>query len=248
MKALILAAGSGKRFLPLTEHLPKPMIAVQHKGEQKPFLHFALQRVLKAGILQENIAIIVGYKKEKIEEFVKKHKLRVTLIEQSEPKGAGHAVYQAKNFIGNDEFLMLAGDNLYAVDDIKKMAAAQPGLCFVAGFAHEQAEQLGLLEYNPQTLSLIKNHEKLQGAELEAVKARIAKPLLINTFMMKLTPEIFKHLKDLPPNKRGEIDLNDALNILAKQGKVKVMPISTWIDFTCTEHIPKVEKYLAEHY
>src|SRR3989338_1848856 len=109
MKSLILAAGRGAGAMPLTENVPKSLIAVG----RKPFLWNIITNLQLAG--SNEIGIVVGWKKEKIKDFIFKEGFKnITFIEQSEPKGTAHAVSLAKDFVGGENFLVVMGDNLYS--------------------------------------------------------------------------------------------------------------------------------------
>src|SRR3989344_3891185 len=95
MKAVILAAGKGVRMLPLTRDKPKPLIEV----DEKPFLLHLLERLHDAGFADKDIAIVAGYKVEKIEEFLDEHNLPITVIVQQALLGTGDAVYHARAFV-----------------------------------------------------------------------------------------------------------------------------------------------------
>src|SRR3990167_4612850 len=88
MKAVILAAGKGVRMLPLTLDKPKTLIEINGK----PFLLHLLERLQEAGFQNADIAIVAGYKKEKIEEFLEEQHLAVAVIEQPALLGTGDAV------------------------------------------------------------------------------------------------------------------------------------------------------------
>ena len=115
MKTIILAAGKGTRMLPLTETIPKVLVEVNGK----PFLYYVFKTLHKAGL--KDLALVVGYKKEQIEAFLKEYNFKAELIEQKEQLGTGHAVLQAKEFVNNEDFIVISGDNLYPVKDIKKI-------------------------------------------------------------------------------------------------------------------------------
>ena len=86
MKIVVLAAGKGIRMLPLTNDVPKVLVKVGGK----PFLHYVFASIKEAGF--DDIGIIVGYKKEKIKEFLDEYGYDATLIEQKEQKGTGDAI------------------------------------------------------------------------------------------------------------------------------------------------------------
>lgn len=128
-KAVIPAAGLGTRFLPATKAMPKEMLPIVNK----PTIQFIVEEAINSGI--EEILIVTGRSKRPIEdhfdsneelEFALEAKGKVELLEkirelnninlffkrQSYPKGLGHAVLQAKNFVGEEPFVVLLGDDL----------------------------------------------------------------------------------------------------------------------------------------
>ncbi|KKQ75690.1 MAG: Glucose-1-phosphate thymidylyltransferase [Candidatus Woesebacteria bacterium GW2011_GWB1_38_5b] len=114
MKAVILAAGTGTKVMPLTENIPKVLISVGNK----PLLSKSISVLRESGI--DEIGIVVGYKKEKIKEFIHRENLKnITLIEQPKISGTANAVQVSKDFVGKDNFLVIMGDNLYSPNDLK---------------------------------------------------------------------------------------------------------------------------------
>src|SRR3989338_7913014 len=98
MKAVILAAGKGTRMLPLTKDIPKVLIKVNGK----PFLYYLLKNLQLAGY--DDFCIVAGYKMEKIKQFLEEFGFKAEIAEQKEQLGTGHALMQAKEFCGKDEF------------------------------------------------------------------------------------------------------------------------------------------------
>ena len=228
MKAIILAAGKGIRALPLTKIIPKVLIDINGK----PFLYYLLKNLEKAGF--DEIGIIVGYKKEEFPEFLKKYGFKATLIEQKELLGTGHAVIQAKEFIQNENFVVLGGDNLWSANDLKAMAI-EDDLNYVAGFKVDNPEKYGVLAVKKDSLIEIKE-----------------KPVqfvgnLINTGLYKFTLEIYSVLAKIKKSPRGEYEVTDAINVLAEQKKVKIVKVRDyWIDLGCKEDVPEVEEQIAK--
>jgi hypothetical protein len=94
MKAVILAAGEGKRLRPFTETMPKVMLPVANK----PVLEYVFDAVRKSGI--DEIIVVVGYKKEVIMEYFKEYKdVKITYVTQVKQLGTAHALLQAKKNI-----------------------------------------------------------------------------------------------------------------------------------------------------
>jgi len=107
MKAVILAAGEGKRLRPITSTQPKPMISIAGK----PLLEHIILSLKSAGI--RRILIIVGYKEKNIKNYFgngSKYNLSIEYITQDQYMGTAHATGYAKDFVGNDSFLLLYGD------------------------------------------------------------------------------------------------------------------------------------------
>ena len=121
-KVVVAAAGRGTRMLQLGKHKPKHLIEVNGK----PFLYYLLKNLKEAGFTE--IIMVIGYKKEIIEEFLKKYDgdLNITIINQFEKLGDKKygticPVECVKDVIKHDEsFMMVMGDNLYSVKDLKK--------------------------------------------------------------------------------------------------------------------------------
>jgi len=114
-KAVILAAGEGRRLRPFTETMPKVMLPVANK----PLLEYVFDAVRKSGI--EEIIVVVGYKKEVIMEYFKDYKnVKITYVNQDRQLGTAHALLQAKKHI-KDSFIVLAGDNIIDPGSIAKL-------------------------------------------------------------------------------------------------------------------------------
>lgn len=117
MKAIILAAGKGKRMRPLTLNTPKPLLRVLGK----PILEHTL-RALPDAI--DTVIIVIGYLGEHIREYIGDSwsGRAVHYVIQDEFKGTGDAVMRArKHFEPNERFLVLNGDDLYAKEDLEKL-------------------------------------------------------------------------------------------------------------------------------
>jgi len=111
MDIVILAAGRGKRFGKITKDLPKPLVNVNGK----PIIEHILEKISKGNRI--NIYFIVGYKKEKIIEFIEsvkdKYLFNPLYVYQEKLLGTGHAVSLLPDNISN-QFLLLVGDHIYS--------------------------------------------------------------------------------------------------------------------------------------
>lgn len=227
MKAVVLAAGRGTRMGVLTESLPKPLISV--KG--KPFLFYVLKNLEAAGI--DDVAVIVGYKKQQVIDFLLDHDFRVTVITQPVQLGTGHAVRMASPFVRDENFLVLGGDNLWSVRDVKAMMQ-EDDECYVGVKEVKNPEKYGVCLINDDVLSAI----------VEKPKEFVGN--LVNTGLLKLTPDIFAALQEIPKSVSGEYYLTDAITLLAQRGKVRIVRLQDdWLDLGCPEDIPTVEEKLG---
>ncbi len=228
MKAVIMAAGKGTRMLPITETIPKVLIPV---GEV-PFLKYVIERVQKAGIT--DIGIVTSYKSDMVKAFLDEEGIKATIIDQGEPLGTGHAIKVAKEFIGNDHFIALGGDNLWSVQDIKAVMHDQHEWC-VAAWTVKNPEKYGVLVCNNNKLKKI----------IEKPKEFVGN--LINSGLYKFTPDVFNTLENIDLSPRGEYELTDALTLGAQEDKVHVCPLKDyWLDLGKLEDIPNVEEFLAQ--
>jgi len=229
VKAVILAAGKGTRLEPLTETRPKCLIQVMGKS----FLYYILNNLVHSGY--KDIAIVVGYKKEMIQQFCQEYKFNVTFIEQKKQLGTGDAIKAAKEFVGNDDFIVLMSDNLYSRDDLTVLRK-KDSFNYVVGIEHEQPEKFGVIIEEEGFLKKI------------AEKPKEAQSNIINTGLYKLTPEIFASLDKLKKTQRGEYEITDALTLLAKENKVKVIHAKDyWLDFGYPWDIFKVNEFLLNN-
>jgi len=215
MKAVILAAGEGKRLRPFTDTMPKVMLPIANK----PILAHVIDAVKDAGI--HDIIVIVGYKKERIMEyFADNTESQLTLIEQSKQLGTAHALLKAKEAITktkeDESFLVLAGDN------------------------YIDSESIAMMISSPETPSiLIKKHKQLSkyGAVTikdEHVEQLIEKPKkeispFVSTGIYKFNASIFSTIEQ--QIQEGSYTLSDTIQLLIKQGiKIRTFQANLWLD------------------
>ncbi len=229
MKAVILAAGKGVRMLPLTTDKPKVLIEINGQ----PFLWYVLENLKKAGITE--YGIVVNHRKEKIKEFLDKYGIKATLIDQPEPLGTGDAVKQAKSFCGQDDFMIVSGDNLYSVEDLKAVQK-NDAFCYMVGKEVEDWQKYGVLVVEGDKLIQI----------VEKPKEFVGN--LVNTGLYKCTAAIWPALNKIGLSPRGEYEFTDALSILAREGKVKVLKLQQyWLDLGGKEDLENIERFLREN-
>ena len=230
MKVVILAAGMGTRMLPLTNEIPKVLV----KTNEKEFLYYVIKSLQKAGY--ENFCLIVGYKKEKIEEFLKRENIKAKIIEQEKQSGTGNAVTCAKEFVGNENFIVLGGDGLWSSLDFKQMDKPD-NFNYISEIETKSPEKYGVLVEKNGFLKEIKEKPKEFCGNL------------INTGLYKFTPEIFDALSKISLSPRGEHELTDAITILAKQKKVKIIKVKGfWKDLGSMKDIEPISNFLRNNW
>ena len=229
MKVVILAAGKGTRMLPLTEKVPKVLVEIN----RRPFLYYVLKSLQSAGYSE--LGIVVGYKKEKIQDYLAQYHFQATLIEQKQQLGTGDALLSAEKFVGKEDFMVLGGDNLWSVEDLKQLNK-KDNYNYVLGVEVDNPEKYGVLVAEKEFLKEIKEKPKEYCGNL------------INTSLYKFRPEIFSALKKIKLSPRGELELTDAVNLLARERKVKVKRAKWWLDLGCLEDIPKVSGFLKSKF
>jgi len=235
MRIVVAAAGQGTRMQELTKETPKHLLPVLGK----PFLFYLLENIKQAGF--EEVIVIGGYKIEQLENFLKSYDPEIVLVNQNKhiidgSYGSAIPVLCARYHVLEESFILISGDNLYSVTDLKKFREFTDSYVHVAGLSHENPERYGVLQ-----------------AEGDFLKTIIEKPVapagnLINTGLYLLTKEIFPAIGKIKISSRGELELTDALNIMAKSKKVKVEKLADyWYDFGRPEDIKKIENFLNEH-
>src|ERR1700680_4435579 len=238
-KAVLPAAGLGTRFLPATKAQPKEMLAVV----DKPQIQYVAEECVASGI--EHIIIVTGRGKSSIEDhfdaspfledFLEKHgkkqqaklvrdiadMVQVSYTRQKEPLGLGHAVLVARDLVGDEPFAVLLGDVLIPGENpatkqlIDVYAATGVGAIAVEEVPKDCTHLYGILGGEPAP-------QPPFGARLLRIRDLVEKPKPENapsnlaiTGRYVLPPAIFGCLEKTKPGAGNEIQLTDALRILA---------------------------------
>jgi UTP--glucose-1-phosphate uridylyltransferase len=284
MKAVVPAAGLGTRFLPATKATPKEMLPVV----DKPAIQYVVEEAVGAGL--EDVLLITGRSKRSIEDhFDRAYELEEALtakedwdklalvresselatvhyVRQGDPKGLGHAVLCSAQHVGQEPFAVLLGDDLIHPNDplLTEMIAVRE---------RHGGSVLALMEVDPEEVSLYGCAAIAPTGEDDVVSVTdlVEKPvpgsapsrwILIGRYVCD--PEVFDILRRTPPGRGGEIQLTDALKVLAQRGEVrgvlfhgrrydtgnKLDYLRTLVHFACerqdlaSEFVPWLRKYL----
>lgn len=246
-KAVIPAAGLGTRFLPATKALPKEMIPIV----DKPAIQYIVEEIVSAGI--EDILIITGRGKRAIEDhFDKSFELNYALKEkesdsiletleniekladihylrQKEALGTGHAILKARNHIGDEPFAVLYGDDLVTskVPCIKQLVNLyekySSTMLAVQEIPADKLSSYGVIDGKPvNDVYLVEG--LVEKPETNKAPSNLA---LLGRYILE--PEIFGVIERTPAAKNGEVQLTDAIKLLARTKAVYAHKIQgTW--------------------
>ena len=247
MKAVILAAGKGTRMGGLTDELPKPMLPV----EGRPILEHIITGLQEAGISE--FCLITGWKAEVIEGHFGDGAdlgVSITYARQLVQDGTGKAPELAKEFVGDDAFLLTYGDILVKPETYAQMlerwrAGDLAGLVTVTG--SEDVTKGGLFFFDEAFL-LKHLVEKPSPDQLDALRAdgwlKDGEPAWYNAGIYIFTPTIFEHTARLEKSPRGEYELTDALSTLLSAGAAVagVEIAGRWVDVRDPEVLRGLEE------
>lgn len=263
MKVVIPAAGMGTRLLPMTKEIPKEILPIIIKNDNgklvlKPMMQQIFEGLYEVGFRE--YCFIVGRGKRVIEDhftaddmFLSELKSKkqdelaimieefyskidhstIIFVNQPKPRGFGDAIYRAKIFTGNEPFIMHAGDDIIMSkknDHIKRLQSVYNEYSADAVFFIEELE-------NPTQYGVIKGDEIRPNIYrvseiIEKPKDPPSKLAIIAIYMFN--PYIYKAIEKCKPDKSGEIQLADALQILLEEGKsiyaIKLEPYEKRID------------------
>ncbi|MFB0545067.1 MAG: bifunctional sugar-1-phosphate nucleotidylyltransferase/acetyltransferase [Asgard group archaeon] len=221
MKAVVLAAGEGKRLRPLTYTRPKPLFPVAGKF----FIEHTLSALKSANI--DVLFLIVGYESKAIRDHLSdgsKHGLKITYVEQKEQKGTAHAIGLLENFTKSEPFLVVYGDVLVKpknFENMIKMWEEKEGLTssILSVTRVEEPSQFGTVETKNGEVTKI----------VEKPKNGSTTSNLVNAGIYIFTQEIFDIIKKTKISQRGEFEVTDSIQIMINQGgKIKAYEIEGW--------------------
>ncbi|MGG3571964.1 UTP--glucose-1-phosphate uridylyltransferase GalU [Bacillus gobiensis] len=285
-KAIIPAAGLGTRFLPATKAMPKEMLPIV----DKPTIQYIIEEAIESGI--EDIIIVTGKGKRAIEDHFDnapelernlEEKGKIDLLEkvqkssnivdihyirQKEPKGLGHAVWCARNFIGDEPFAVLLGDDIIQA---KKPCLRQ----LMDEYENTLSSVIGVQQVPENATNRYGIIDPLtnEGRRYQ-VKTFVEKPApgtapsnlaILGRYIF--TPEIFMYLEKQEVGAGGEIQLTDAIQMLNEIQRVfaydfegkrydvgeKLGFIETTLEFAMQDAelrkdlVPFIEKLLATY-
>jgi len=264
-KAVFPVAGLGTRILPATKAMPKEMLTVV----DKPLIQYALEEAKAAGI--EEFYFVTGRAKSALEDhFDLAFELDATLRErgkdelldelhawlpaagdvaytrQQRPLGLGHAIWCARNLVGDEPFAVLLVDDLMVGDPpcLKQMIDAHRetggNMVAVIEVPREQTRRYGVLDVVSDNGTLVKAKGVVEKPEPAVAPSTLT---IIGRYIIQ--PEIFGHLAALKPGSGNEIQLTDGLDRLIAEGQEFYGIRATAQRFDCGDKLGYLEANVA---
>ncbi|MEJ9224292.1 UTP--glucose-1-phosphate uridylyltransferase GalU [Priestia aryabhattai] len=238
-KAVIPVGGLGTRFLPATKAQPKEMLPIV----DKPAVQYIVEEAVKSGI--ESIIFITGRNKKSIEDHFdksieleqmleEKHKFQmlkevqtissmasIHYIRQKEPLGLGHAILCAEQFIGDEPFAVLLGDDIMTSEEpaLKQMIQAyettNQSVIGVQKVDVEEVSKYGIIQPKNKSDSLHEVNDLIEKPSIEQAPSTIA---VMGRYI--LNPSIFSYLKTIERGVGNELQLTDALRVVCEKERL----------------------------
>ncbi len=219
MKAIILAAGEGKRCRPLTLARSKVMLPVANK----PILEHVINALVKNDI--KEIILVVGYEKERIMDHFEdgiNFGVKIEYIEQKAQIGTAHAILQARQIIGQNEekFIVVNGDNIIGPDAIYDLINGSQGDATILTCKKDDVSNYGVIVAKGRSVKEI----------IEKPKTLVSH--LINTGTYLFRQEIFEMIEETSISTTGEYAITDTLQSMINAGMDVTMAVTNtdWLD------------------
>lgn len=238
-KAVIPAGGWGTRCLPASKAIPKEMLPIV----DKPAIQYAVEEAVAAGIT--DILVITGRNKSCIEDHFDRNIELETFLEmkgkketldkvrqpsglvnicytrQMEQKGLGHAVACAREFVGQEPFAVLLPDDLIngSIPCLKQMVEVyykHPGtIISVMEVRREEVSNYGIIKPVRLTSSVLVVEDLVEKPSVNKAPSRLA---VVGRYIIE--PDVFNCLDQVEPGAGGEIQLTDALRMMAVKNEI----------------------------
>lgn len=216
MKGLLLAGGHGTRLRPLTYTGNKHMLPIGNK----PMLLYGLEHLRNAGI--KEIGVVLGPIREGVKDVLEDGSpfgVKITYIDQPDPKGLAHAVLISEDFTKGESFVMYLGDNLLGrgVMDFVRIFEEKKADCVIGVCPVADVSRYGIVE--------------LEGGRpkrlVEKPRSSASNLALVGVYVFNSS--IYGAVKAIKPSRRNELEITDAIQVLVTEGKkVEVEHVKGW--------------------
>jgi len=231
-KAVFPVAGLGTRFIPATKAMAKEMLTVV----DKPIIQYAVEEAFDAGI--EQIIFVTGRGKKALEDhFDRSYELETMLktkgktdllrqinelvprtgtivyTRQHDPLGLGHAIWCARDIVGDEPFAVLLADDMIQTQDkpvlskmVEKFERFRASIAAVMEVEKDQTDKYGILDTGPLEEDMVKINDMVEKPKPEEAPSNLA---IVGRYI--LTPKIWEYLGKKQTGAGGEIQLTDAM-------------------------------------
>lgn len=231
-KAVFPVAGLGTRFIPATKAMAKEMLTVV----DKPIIQYAVEEAFAAGI--EQIIFVTGRGKKALEDhFDRSYELETMLktkgktdllrqvnelvprtgtivyTRQHDPLGLGHAIWCARDIVGDEPFAVLLADDMILTPDkpvltkmVEKFERFRASIAAVMEVEKDQSDKYGILDASPLEEDMVRINDMVEKPKPEDAPSNLA---IVGRYI--LTPRIWEYLGKKQAGAGGEIQLTDAM-------------------------------------
>src|SRR5207249_3136348 len=232
-KAVVLAAGRGRRMRELTVDLPKPMIEVRGK----PVLQHIVEGLRDAGLRE--FFFIVGYRGDAVQNFFgdgSRYRIQIQYATQVVQDGTGRVVDLARNFVATSPFVLSYGDILVDPATYKPLLDLPDDVEAIISVTRGEDVSKGGAVFLNERMELVDLREKAKPGEPTSP--------WYNAGLYAFRSSIFDFTAKLKPSPRGEYELTDAVRALARSGKkVKALELSgEWADVRDPEVLARLNR------
>jgi len=235
VKGVILAAGKGSRLYPVTHHIPKPLLPLANKIT----LAYAFERLKEIGIV--DICVVVGDNEATMRDSLgtgAAYGVNLDYVRQTEPKGLAHAVGFAREFVGEDDFVLYLGDAIYSEGFSTFARRFQESACANLNLVKAVLDPSRFGVANVDGERIVKLVEKPKEPESNLAMAGL----------YFFSPAIWDVLPDLRPSARGEYEITDAIQMLIDRGHTVLAGIfeGDWFDTGTLDSFLETSAYLMD--
>ena len=236
MKGILLAGGKGSRLYPLTRVASKQLQAVY----DKPMIYYPLTTLIAAGI-KEICLIISSYDYDKFKNLLSDGShlgINIQYVIQEKPKGIAHAILLAEEFIGDSNFALILGDNIFSGgNDIPKAINEFEKGALVFAYHVPDPERYAVVEFDSNLKVLSLEEKPLKP------KSNYAVP---GFYLYDKEAIVFS--KKLKPSARGELEITDLNSQYLKEEQLDVHRLSrgyAWLDSGTSISLHEASTYIA---
>ncbi len=238
MRGVLVAAGEGKRMRPITYWRPKPLVPIAGQ----PLITHIIEGFVEAGVRE--ICVIVGHLRERMTETLGDGSAwgaEISYVTQDEPKGTGHAVLLAREFLGDAPFLLSWGDILVPKEHYTRVVEAySDAVDGVLSVNRVDDPWEGAAVYVSESLVLRIEEKPPRGASTTNFN---------NAGILILPPRVLELTERLRPSPRGEIELPQAIEqFLGEKGRLRAVEVNGyWSDVARPRNILAMNAVILQH-